>query len=58
MWQTAFDHAIDPAEGVKPVKRAEFITKSEVQVVIKFTKDALEKAKKDCRGLVIWTNRF
>lgn len=37
------------------MKLAEFIAKFEVQVVIEPTKDA-EKAKRDCRGLVLWTD--
>lgn len=55
--QVAFDHAIDLAVEVKPVELAEFIAKFEVQVVIEPTKDALEKAKRDCSKLVLWTDR-
>ena len=45
-WQIALDHAIDPAEGVEPVKLVDCIAKFEEQLVIESPKDALEKAKK------------
>lgn len=55
-WQIALDHAIDPAEGVEPVELVECVAKFEGQVVIECPIDALEKAMRDDRGLVMWTD--
>ena len=57
MWQIALDYVIDPAEGVELVELPESVIEFEKQVVIKSPKKTLEKAKKDCQGLVIWTDR-
>ena len=53
-WQITLDHAISPAEGVELGELVEYIAKFERQVVIEAPKDALEKAKRDCKGLVMW----
>lgn len=50
-WQITLDHAIDPVEGVEPVELVEYVAKFERQVVVEASKDALEKAKRDCKGL-------
>lgn len=55
-WQITLDHAIGPVEGVEPVELVEYVAKFERQVVIEASKDALEKAKRDCKGLVMWTD--
>lgn len=55
-WKIALDHAIDPAEGVEPVELVECVAKFEGQVVIECPINALEKAKRDERGLVMWTD--
>lgn len=56
-WQIALDYAINLAEGVKPIGLVECIAKFEGRVVIESPKNALEKAKRDDRGLVMWTYR-
>lgn len=55
-WQIAFDHAIDPAEGVEPVNLPKTDAGFEGKVVIESPKRALEKAKEEGEGLILWTD--
>lgn len=57
IWQIAFNHAIDPAARVEPVEPPETAIEFEGQVVMESPKKTFEKAKGDCQGLLIQTDR-
>lgn len=55
-WQLTIDHSIDPAEGVEPVEKIVFDELFKADISIKCKKEALEEARKDKPGLVVWTD--
>ena len=55
-WQITTDHAIDPAKGVEPVTNFTSCNSLKPQVIIKSKKEAIEEAKKNNSGLVLWTD--
>lgn len=55
-WQITIDYSIDPAEGVEPVEKIASNSLFKADVIIKCKKEALEEARKDRTGLVLWTD--
>ncbi len=46
----------DPAEGVEPVTKLDPYNALQPEVIIKSKKEAIEEARKDNQGLVLWTD--
>ena len=55
-WQITIGHSIDPADGVEPVETMEPGIRFKGEIIIEPKKEALEEAKKNCTGLVMWTD--
>ena len=55
-WQITIDHSIDPAEGVEPVTKLTFHSSLKPDIIVKGKREAIEEAKKDKAGLVLWTD--
>ena len=55
-WQITIDHCIDPAKRVEPVKELDSCSLLSLDVVIKGKKEAMEEARKDKPGLVLWAD--
>ena len=55
-WQLTIDHSIDPAEGVEPVENMMSDKLFKADVIIQCKKKALEEARKNQPGLVLWTD--
>lgn len=55
-WQITVEHSIDPAEGVEPVETIDPSIVFRGDIIIECKKQALEAAKKDRTGLVLWTD--
>lgn len=55
-WQITTDHSIDRAEGVEPVTHLASYNSLEPEVIIKSKKEAIEEARKNNPGLILWTD--
>lgn len=55
-WQITTGHSINPAKEVEPVTKLDSYNVLQPEVIIKSKKEAIEKARKDNQGLVLWTN--
>lgn len=55
-WQITIEHSIDLAKGVELVTKLAFSNPLESKVIIKRKKEAIEEAKKDNPGLLLWTD--
>ena len=56
-WQITVDHSIDPADGVEPVKKMRSGKSFKADVIVRCKKRALEEARRNQPGLVLWTDR-